>query len=71
VIIINDYLYRKFADTLLYLAPGFPMDATGVVYHIKTKGFDSFCDIADVYDPGLTASAELLTRLGKGGKQYG
>ena len=61
----------QFADTLLYLAPGFPLDATGVVLLIKTKGFERFSIIANNYDPDLLESVDLLIKHSKGGKPHG
>ena len=68
---MNDYILIQFADTLLYLAPGFPLDAAGVVWLIKTKGIDSMTKIADNYDPELLESVDLLINLGKGVKLDG
>ena len=65
---MTECYYKKFADILLFLSPGFPLDSAGVVYHIKTKGLDSFNDIANEYDPGILESVELLIKFGKGGK---
>ena len=64
---MSDNLYISFADSLISLVPGFPMDAAEVVEHIKTQGFDSIITIADNYDPGVFEFAELLIRCGKGG----
>lgn len=64
---MNEYVYKKYAETLLTLAPGFPMDADGIAAHIETQGIDSFMAIADAHDPGISEIAKLLTTHGEGG----
>jgi len=69
--ILSDNLYTSFAGSLISLVPGFPMDAAGVVGHIKTQGLDSIIAIAGNYDPEIFEFAELLIRHGKGGMPNG
>ena len=68
---MSDNLDIRFADSLISLAPGFPMDAAEMVDAVKTQGFDSIITVANNYDPGIIEAAELLLRLGKGGMQDG
>jgi len=68
---LKDCYYKQFAQSLLTLAPGFPMDAAGIEKHIKNKGFDSFITTAGNYDPGITEIAELMIRHRKEGEANG
>ena len=68
---LKDCYYKQFAESLLSLAPGFPMDAAGIEKHIKNKGFDSFISITGSYDPGISEIVELMILHGGGGEAYG
>jgi len=66
---LNDYHYKRFADSLHSLAPDFQMDRLEIVRHFQTKAAKDVIIILDSYDPELSEVAELLIRLG--GVQHG
>ena len=68
---MNDNIYMQFAESLLSIAPDFPMDAAEIEMFVRTKGLRSFTRIADCYDPGLSKVVGLLAALGKGGAPHG
>ena len=71
VITLNKRLYRQFADSLLSIAPDFPMDAGEIEMLIRTQGLKSFISIADRYDEGISEIMDLLIRPCKGGVLLG
>jgi hypothetical protein len=67
VITLNDRLYRQFAESLLSIAPGFPMNADDIEVLVREQGLDSFINIADRYDEGISEIIDLLIHPGNGG----
>ena len=66
---MNDYHYKRFADSLHSLAPDFQMDRMEIVRYFQTKAAKDVIVILDSYDPELSEVAKLLIRLG--GVQHG
>jgi hypothetical protein len=71
VIIINGAIYRQFADALLSVFPGFPMDAAEIEVFIQTHGIGRFILTADCYDPCISEVLNMLAISIKGGAQHG
>ena len=68
---MNDSIHQRFADSLLSLAPDFPMDKNEIVQHFQTNGFVGVITIINGYDPGISELAELLIRSDRGGALHG
>ena len=68
---MNDRLYRQFANSLLSIAPDFPMDVDDIEMLVRTQGLESFISIADRYDEGISKIIDLLISQGKGGAPHG
>jgi len=68
---LNDYIFKQFADYLLLLVPNFPMEATEIEMLVKNQGLESFIQIADGYDMGISEVVDLLLHSCKGGMPHG
>ena len=68
---MSGYHYKRFAKSLLILAPDFPMDAIEIEGFVRTQGLDHFIRIADAYDPGISEVTRLLIHHGEGGMPLG
>ena len=60
-----------FADSLLSLVPNFPMDAGEIEMLVKDQGLETFIQIADDYDPGISEVVDLLLHPCTGGSPHG
>ena len=68
--ILNDSIYKKFADSLLSLVEDIPMNAEDIETVIKTYGLESFIRESSAQTSELIEIVELLIRTKNGGVQH-